>query len=345
MFNLDRITRDNIKALKPYSSARDEYSGEAEIYLDANENPFNAPFNRYPDPLQWQLKEVIANLKEVEIKQIFLGNGSDEAIDLLFRAFCEPKEDNVVSIAPTYGMYKVCADINATTVKNVTLDKDFALNADKVLAACDEHTKIIFLCSPNNPSGNLLDSKEIEKIIINFNGIVVIDEAYIDFCPEASWTPDMVEFPNIVILQTFSKAWGMAGMRLGMAFASEDIINVFNKIKYPYNLNMMTQQMAYEMLADKETMTGWVELLTSEREVMREELNKLKVVKHIYQSDANFLLVEVENADAIYEALVKQGTIIRNRTSVVLCDNCLRITIGQPEENKALLAQLQQINN
>ena len=250
MKTLNQLTRNNIKALKPYSSARNEYTGEASVYLDANENPFNAPFNRYPDPLQLELKQRIAQIKEIESEHIFLGNGSDEAIDLLLRAFCEPKTDNIVSISPSYGMYQVCADINDTPVRKVLLNEDFSLDADRVLEACDEQTKLVFLCSPNNPSGNLLDSKEIEKILINFQGIVVIDEAYIDFCPEASWIPDLNNFPNLVILQTFSKAWGMAGIRLGMAFAAKEIINIFNKIKYPYNLNMLTQQLALELLSD-----------------------------------------------------------------------------------------------
>lgn len=343
MFDLGKVIRPNIKNLKPYSSARDEYSGEASVFLDANENPFNAPFNRYPDPLQTDLKQQVSNIKELAPGNIFLGNGSDEAIDLLFRAFCEPTTDNVVAISPSYGMYQVCADVNNTEVRKVILDDDFKLNADKTLKACDNNTKLIFLCSPNNPSGNLLDSEEIEKILASFKGIVVIDEAYIDFCPEASWVPDMVEFPNLVILQTFSKAWGMAAIRLGMAFASAEIIDILNKIKYPYNINMLTQQVAYDLLADKENMLGWVELLLAERENLRTELQTLDIVEHIYHSDANFLLVKMKNADSTYNALINQGTIVRNRSIVTLCNECLRISIGSPEENAILLEQLRNL--
>lgn len=340
MKTLEQLTRDNIKALKPYSSARNEFTGEASIYLDANENPFNAPFNRYPDPLQVELKQRIAQIKEIPSEHIFLGNGSDEAIDLLLRAFCEPKIDNIVSISPSYGMYQVCADINDTPVNKVLLNEDFSLDADHVLETCDEHTKLVFLCSPNNPSGNLLDSEEIEKILINFQGIVVIDEAYIDFCPEASWIPDLKEFPNLVILQTFSKAWGMAGIRLGMAFASEEIIAIFNKIKYPYNLNMLTQQLALELLSDTENMLGWVEILNSEKDKMAKELIKHKEVKFVYPSDANFLLVKIDKAREKYEKLVNNGIIVRDRSKVELCGDSLRISIGTPDENQQLMAAL-----
>lgn len=340
MKNLDTLIRPNIKALKPYSSARDEYSGSASIYLDANENPYNAPFNRYPDPMQQELKEQISTIKEVSPEHIFLGNGSDEAIDLLFRAFCEPQQDNVVTISPSYGMYQVCADINNTPVTKVTLNDDFSLNTESLLKACDEHTKIIFLCSPNNPSGNLLESKAIAEVLTSFEGLVVVDEAYIDFAPVASWLPNITDYPNLIVLQTFSKAWGMAGLRLGMAFASEEIITVLNTIKYPYNLNMLTQQLALELLSDTENMKGWVDVLLSERLAMEEALNALEGVQHIYPSDANFLLVKMNNARAIYEALVAQGTIVRDRSKIELCNDCLRITIGSPEENMALLAQI-----
>lgn len=344
MKNLDQLTRENIKALKPYSSARNEFTGEASIYLDANENPFNAPFNRYPDPMQVELKQRISEIKEINAEHIFLGNGSDEAIDLLFRAFCEPKVDNVVSISPSYGMYQVCADINDTAVRQVRLNDDFSLDAEQVLAACDENSKLIFLCSPNNPSGNLLDGEEIEKILARFQGIVVIDEAYIDFCPEASWVADLNSFPNLVILQTFSKAWGMAGIRLGMAFASTEIISIFNKIKYPYNLNMLTQQLALELLSDTENMLGWVEILNSEKDKMIRELKTLTKVEIIYPSDANFLLVKMEKARATYEQLVEGGIIVRDRSKVELCGDCLRITIGSPEENQKLIDSLIKLN-
>lgn len=343
MKNIDTLIRPNIKALKPYSSARDEYSGTASVYLDANENPYNAPFNRYPDPLQQELKNQVSIIKEIDAKHIFLGNGSDEAIDLLFRAFCEPQLDNIVTISPSYGMYQVCADINNTPVKKVTLNEDFSLDPEKVLAACDDNTKIIFLCSPNNPSGNLLESKAIAEILNKFSGIVVVDEAYIDFSPIASWVPNLNDYPNLVILQTFSKAWGMAGIRLGMAFASVEIIEVLNKIKYPYNLNILTQQIALELLADNENMKGWVDILLSERLAMEEALTTIKGVQHIYPSDANFLLVKIDNAKSIYDVLVGKGTIVRDRSKIELCSDCLRITIGSPEENSELIEQLKSI--
>ena len=343
MKNIDLLLRSNIKSLKPYSSARDEFSGTASIYLDANENPYNDPFNRYPDPLQLELKAEISKIKGAAVENIFLGNGSDEAIDLLFRAFCEPKVDNVVSISPTYGMYEVCANINDVSIEKVELNADFSLDADKVLAACDEQTKVIFLCSPNNPSGNLLDSREIAKIIEGFWGIVVVDEAYIDFCLSASWLPNLEDYPNLVVLQTFSKAWGMAAIRLGMAFASKEIISVFNKIKYPYNVNILTQQIALGLLADEDNMRGWVEILLSEREKLAEAMNEMESVEHIYPSDSNFVLVKIKNARSIYEQLVEKGTIVRDRSKIALCQDCLRITVGKPEENEMLLQQLQSI--
>ncbi len=340
MKDLKDLVRPNILALKAYSSARNEFSGKGSVFLDANENPYNAPFNRYPDPLQKELKEKVSAIKNIDTKHIFLGNGSDEAIDLLFRIFCEPKTDNIVSIWPSYGMYTVCADINNTSVRKVSLNEDFTLDANRVLNACNENTKLIFLCSPNNPSGNLLDTIEIEKILTHFTGIIVIDEAYIDFSPEASWLPDLETFPNLVILQTFSKAWGMAGIRLGMAFASEEIINLFNKVKYPYNLNILTQQLAGELLSDTENKEGWVEILLSERSKLTEELSKIDSIKHIYPSDANFVLVKINQARDVYNKLVKDGTIVRDRSKIELCNDCLRITVGTPEENNTLLAQL-----
>lgn len=343
MKNLETLIRPNIKALKPYSSARDEFSGSASIYLDANESPYNAPFNRYPDPLQEELKEQISIIKEVAPEHIFLGNGSDEAIDLLFRAFCEPQQDNIVTISPSYGMYQVCADINNIPVRKVILNDDFSLNTETLLAACDEHTKLIFLCSPNNPSGNLLESKAIAEVLSSFEGLVVVDEAYIDFAPVASWLPNIKDYPNLVVLQTFSKAWGMAGLRLGMAFASKEIITVLNTIKYPYNINMLTQQLGLELLSDSENMKGWVDILLSERLAMEEELKSVEAVQHIYPSDANFLLVKINNAKGVYEGLVAQGTIVRNRSKIELCSDCLRITIGSPEENAALLEQLRSL--
>jgi len=343
MKDLEQLLRSNIQSLKPYSSARGEFSGEASIFLDANENPFNAPFNRYPDPLQRTLKERIASIKGVAAEHIFLGNGSDEAIDLVFRAFCEPGVDNVVTISPSYGMYQVCADVNNVKVSTVLLNEDFSLDADKVLAACDAQTKLIFLCSPNNPSGNILASKEIAKILEGFDGLVIIDEAYIDFCPQASWLPNLEDYPQLVVLQTFSKAWGMAAVRLGMAFASSEIIAVLNKIKYPYNINILTQNVALELLQDVENMKGWVDILLSERFVLEEALAKLPSVKHVYPSDANFILVRMDRAKDVYQSLVDRGLIVRDRSKVELCDDCLRITVGAPEENKTLLKYLKEL--
>ncbi len=340
---LEQLLRPNIKRLEAYSCARDEFSGEANIYLDANENPFNKPFNRYPDPLQKELKQQIARLKQTDSDQLFLGNGSDEAIDLLFRAFCEPGKDEVVSISPTYGMYRVCADINNTLLKSVPLSDDFSLNAEKILEVCDEKTKLIFLCSPNNPSGNLLQSKEIAKILTAFTGLVVIDEAYVDFAPAASWLPNLKDYPNLVLLQTFSKAWGMAGVRLGMAFASKELIAILNKIKYPYNLNVLTQQLALELLKDEENMLGRVEILLSERSIMDKKLKEMPGVEHVYPSDANFLLVKMKNAGDVYKALTEQGTIVRDRSGLERCANCLRITVGTPDENSIFLNQLEKI--
>lgn len=343
MIKLENLIRPNIWALSPYSCARNEFTGEASVFLDANENPYNQPFNRYPDPLQVQLKEKIAALKGVRPTQIMLGVGSDEPIDLIFRIFCEPTKDNVVAINPTYGMYGVCADINNVTYKQVNLNNDFSLDADKVLKACDKHTKVVFLCSPNNPTGNSLDRKEIEKIILGFDGIVVIDEAYIDFSKQPSWLASLNDYPNLIVLQTFSKAWGMAALRCGMAFASEEIIAFFNKVKYPYNLNLLTQEAVYKQVENVEQKNEWVKALLLERSKLITELETLSLVKRIYPTDANFVLVKVDDANAIYKQLVEKGIIVRNRNNVTLCEGCLRITIGTPSENKQLLTALQQM--
>lgn len=343
MFDLKSIVRSNIWNLKPYSCARDEFQGEASVYLDANESPYNAPYNRYPDPLQLDLKKEIEKIKKVDAQQIFLGNGSDEAIDLVYRAFCEPGKDNVVAIEPTYGMYGVCADINNVTYKNVTLNEDFSLNAEKLLNATDDNTKVIWLCSPNNPTGNLLDSKEIEKVLNSFNGIIVVDEAYIDFSSNDSWSLQLDKYPNLIVLQTFSKAWASAGIRLGLAYASRDIIAIFNKIKYPYNINILTQRLAFETLNKKEEILSWKETTIRERERMVKELSNLPLTTFIHPSDANFLLVKVNDANKIYQNLVNQGIIVRNRNSVTLCQGGLRITIGTPTENDTLLSALKQM--
>lgn len=338
---LQQLVRANIWNLKPYSSARDEYKGvDASVFLDANENPYNAPYNRYPDPLQRDLKEELAVIKQVLPSQIFLGNGSDEAIDLLFRIFCNPKEDNVVAIAPTYGMYKVCADINEVEYRSVLLDENFALNAEQLLNATDQHTKMIFLCTPNNPSGNDLDRDEIIKVINGFQGIVVIDEAYSDFSKQKPFRLDLMKYENIVVLNTFSKAWGCAGIRLGMAFAGSEIIDLFNKVKYPYNINLLTQHQAFDALKRRYDVDKWVRVLMYERNQLAASFKELPFCRKVYPTDANFFLVKVDDADVIYKYLVSCGIIVRNRSRVELCGNCLRITVGTTQENNQLLSAL-----
>jgi len=334
--NIDKLLRNNIRALKAYSSARDEFTGQAEVYLDANENPFNAPYNRYPDPLQRELKKKIASLKDVAPEKIFLGNGSDEAIDIIFRAFCEPGVDNMVTIDPTYGMYQVAADINNVEVRKVKLNEDFGFNAQKLLDTANLYTKAIFVCSPNNPTANLLDKAEIVKLLTGFDGLVVVDEAYIDFSPEHSLLPELDNYENLIILQTLSKAWGMAGIRLGMAFAQPEIIRIFNKIKYPYNINMLTQQKALELLDNLQEKEEWVKTILEERAKMVKKLFSLPFVQVIYPSDANFILVKMHDARGIYEHLTEHGIVVRDRSKIALCDDCLRITIGSPLENKKL---------
>ena len=343
--DINQLLRKNIAALSPYSCARDEFEGEASVYLDANENPYNAPYNRYPDPLQKALKEKIAALKGLRAEQIFLGNGSDESIDLAFRAFCEPRIDNVLAIAPTYGMYKVCADINDVAYREHPLDSEFQFKAEDLLARCDEHTKLIFLCSPNNPTGNSLCSSEIVKVIENFRGLVMLDEAYIDFSSQESFCSLLDKYPNLVIFQTFSKAWASAGLRLGMAFASPEIIAVYNKVKYPYNVNLQTQQLMLAHLQEPQRIQAWVTELIEQRSFLQQALAALPIVQHIYPSDANFLLVKVDDADALYQYLVAQGIIVRNRNRVRLCEGCLRITVGTADENAALMAAMQQFIN
>ena len=338
--NIDKLLRTNIRNLQPYSCARDEFKGEASVYLDANENPYNAPYNRYPDPLQWEVKDLITKVKHVPAENIFLGNGSDEPIDLLYRAFCEPRIDNVVAIEPTYGMYKVCASINDVEYRKVLLDENFQFTADSLLAATNLYTKLIWLCSPNNPTGNSMDRKEIVKLLTSFKGIVVLDEAYIDFASEGSFSGFLSQYPNLVILQTFSKAWGSAAIRLGMAFASTEIIGILNKIKYPYNINILTQKQALTALKNAGQTKAWVETLLAERTVLVQELEKLPLVEHIYPTDANFVLVKVPDANAVYHYLVDKSIIVRNRNTVSLCMGCVRITVGTPEENKTLLEEL-----
>lgn len=341
MKTIQELTRPNIWRLKPYSSARDEYKGvEASVFLDANENPYNGPHNRYPDPLQCELKNELAKVKKVGADHIFLGNGSDEAIDLVFRAFCEPRIDNVVAIDPTYGMYQVCAEVNDVEYRKVLLDEQFCFSADKLLAAADEHTKVIFLCSPNNPTGNDLLRAEIEKLLSSFQGLVVLDETYNDFSEVPSFLADLEKYPNLIVLQTFSKAWGCAAIRLGMAFASPQIIAVFNKIKYPYNVNLLTQKQAIEMLHRYYEVERWVRTLKEERGYLEAAFAKLPCTVKIYPSNANFFLARVTDAVKIYNYLVGQGIIVRNRHSVTLCGNCLRVTVGTRIENNKLIEAL-----
>ena len=343
MKSLEELIRPNIKNLAPYSSARNEYSGHvAKVFLDANENPYNSPYNRYPDPLQTELKAAISKVKGVLAENIFLGNGSDEAIDLPFRCFTRPGIDNVVAIEPTYGMYKVCADINDVEYRPVLLNDSFQLEADRILAACDDKTKIVWLCSPNNPTGNSLDRDEMVKILDRFDGIVIIDEAYIDFSKEQSFCHELAKYPNLIVLNTLSKAWGCAAIRLGMAFAHKDIISVFNKVKYPYNVNMLTQQKALEIMRTPFDVDKWVRLLLGERTRMCDAFRLLPICKEVFPSDANFFLARMTDAQAIYDYLVCRGIIVRNRTRITLCHDCLRITIGTRTENNELLAALRQ---
>lgn len=342
MKTLKDCVRPNIWNLKPYSSARDEYKGfDAKVFLDANESPYNAPYNRYPDPLQLEVKRLLAPIKGVKEEQIFLGNGSDEAIDLVFRIFCEPGVDNVVSIAPTYGMYEVCADVNNVAYRSVPLEKDehgeFVFKAEKLLDAVDAHTKAVFLCSPNNPTGACLDRDEMIKVMDGFDGIVIVDEAYADFMEEPSFISQLSGYPRLIVLQTFSKAWASAGIRLGMAFASDEIIAIFNKVKYPYNVNVLTQRQALEVLADYQRIEAWVDTLKQERGRLMKALEDYPEKVRIYPTDANFILVEVKDAQALYDYLLQQGIIVRNRHKVQLCQNCLRITVGTSEENDELL--------
>ena len=343
MKQLKELVRPNIWSLAPYSSARNEYSGhKAHVFLDANENPYNKPYNRYPDPLQTDLKARIAKIKGVDASRIFLGNGSDEAIDLVYRVFCEPGSDNVVAIEPTYGMYKVCADINNVEYRKVLLDERYQLSAAKLLAACDAKTKVVWLCSPNNPTGNNLDRSEIETVVKETQCIVVIDEAYADFSENRSFRKDLALYPNLIVLNTFSKAWGCAALRLGMAFASAEIIELFNKVKYPYNINLLTQEQADKILDRRFEVEDWVRLLLQERAKVMKAFAELPICKKVYPSDANFFLALVTDAQAVYDYLVEKGIIVRNRTRVELCNNCLRITIGTKSENIELLSALRQ---
>jgi histidinol-phosphate aminotransferase len=351
-FNLDNILRNNIKNLVPYSSARDEFKGTAEVYLDANENAFGSPLmlevegnnmdlNRYPDPMQIELKEAVSKIKGIPTQNIFLGNGSDEVIDLLFRMVCEPGKDNVLICPPTYGMYEVSANINDVEVVCVPLmPETFTLDAEAVLGALNDQTKLMFLCSPNNPTGNTLIWKDIEKILQIYNGLLIVDEAYINFSSAPSTMKYLLEYPNLIVMQTLSKAWGLAGLRVGMAFASQQIIDVFNKVKPPYNINVVSQKFALQALGNIAQVNEWVKDVIQEKKELETELLKLDFVTKTYPSDANFILVKVNGAKAIYDFLVEKKIIIRDRSKVELCEDCLRITIGNLTENKLLLEAL-----
>ena len=343
-FNLNSLVRENIKKMTPYSSARHEFSGSASIFLDANENSFGSPlpdsFNRYPDPLQLSVKEKLSKIKGVPEENIFLGNGSDEAIDLLYRIFCEPGRDNAMIFPPTYGMYEVCAEMNDVRVKKVTLTKDFQLDIAAIETAIDPFTKLIFICSPNNPTGNSINRGDVEIILNNFEGLVIIDEAYINYSRQKSFIPELTEYPNLIVMQTLSKAWGLAGLRLGMAFASQPIIDLMNKVKYPYNINTATQLLALEALDNIEWVNEHIATTVTERERLKNELLNLAATELVYPSDANFLLVKVKEAGRIYDQLRDKGIIVRDRSKVVLCDDSLRITIGTPEENRLLIREL-----
>ncbi|MES2518944.1 MAG: histidinol-phosphate transaminase [Bacteroidota bacterium] len=341
-FNLQNIVRQHILSMAPYSSARDEYTGKEGIFLDANENPIGSAtpenWNRYPDPYQWEIKEKLAPIKGCRPSQIFLGNGSDEPIDLIIRLTCEPKEDNIIILPPTYGMYEVSASVNNVEIQKIPLTTDYQLDTDKIIAAINPKTKLIFICSPNNPTGNLIDRQAILIIIENFQqGIVIIDEAYNDFSEEPSFITELDKFPNVMVLQTFSKAWGLAALRLGMAFANEELISFLNKIKYPYNINGLTQKQLIENIGNIDFVKNSVATLNQNRSDLITELSNLPIVEKIYPSDANFLLVRFSEAKKIFDYLIEQKTIVRDRSKVILCDNSLRISVGTAQENEHLI--------
>lgn len=349
MFNLDAITRQNIKKLTPYSSARDEFSGEAKVFLDANENSLGSPlvkwYNRYPDPHQRRIKEQLAAIKQIPAEQIFLGNGSDECIDILFRCFCEPGKDNVIICPPTYGMYEVSAHINDVAIRKAPLLDNFQLNLAHLETLTDEHTRIIWLCSPNNPTGNSLDRVDIETVLNHFNGLVVVDEAYINFARQQSFIRDLIDYPNLVVLQTLSKAWGLAGLRLGMAFASSEIIAIMNKVKPPYNINQATQELVSKALEEVGQVNDMIRLLVDMREALAAVFASMPTVEQVYPSDANFLLVKIQDARKVYEFLLGKGIVLRDRSNVQLCEDCLRITIGTEKENTVLVDAMQEWYN
>ncbi len=345
LMNLQNLVRENIKRLMPYSSARKEFSGVAQVFLDANENSFGSPlstnFNRYPDPLQWKLKEKIAEINSVKPTEIFIGNGSDEAIDLLFRIFCEPRKDNILICPPTYGMYEVSAEINDVEIKRANLTEDFRLNLKKIESEIDENTKLLFICSPNNPTGNSFAKVDLSTLARNFRGIVVVDEAYIHFSREKSFVEEIRNFPNLVVLQTFSKAWGLAGLRVGLAFANEEIIALFNKVKPPYNISEIAQDAVLEAFENENRVKETIRKIIAEREKLIENLSKLEIITKIYPTDANFVLVKTIDAERIYRFLLDEKIVVRNRNNVELCEGCLRITVGTPDENESLMESLE----
>ncbi|GEO08035.1 histidinol-phosphate transaminase [Segetibacter aerophilus] len=341
MFDLNKLVRENIKSLTPYSSARDEFSGEAKVFLDANENALGSPltkwYNRYPDPHQVKVKEALSVVKSVEASKIFLGNGSDECVDLLYRCFCNPGKDNVIICPPTYGMYEVSANINDIEIKKAPLLDDFQLDLVHLENLVNENTKLIWICSPNNPTANSMNREDVETILNNFNGLVVVDEAYINFSRQKSFIQELKDYPNLVVLQTFSKAWGLAGLRLGMAFASEEIIEILNRVKPPYNVNQVTQELALKALEEVGQVNDMIKELVQMRVALKGVFEKIPFVKKVYPSDANFLLVKVDNAKEIYHYLLTRGIVVRDRSNVQLCENCLRITVGTEEENTELI--------
>ena len=344
-FNLNKLVRKSVRKLQPYSSARDEYvsDGSEMIFLDANENPFDNGVNRYPDPYQRSLKSLLAEQKEVSESQILLGNGSDEVLDLIYRAFCEPNQDNIITLPPTYGMYKVLAGINAVENKEVLLTTDFEPNVNEILKVADSNSKLLFICSPNNPTGNSFKKERIEKLLESFNGLVVVDEAYIDFSKNESWISELEKYPNLIVTQTLSKAYGLAGIRLGICYASEEIIGILNKIKPPYNVNQLTQQRALQRVLNQDLVDQEVQQILDERDGLIKALNSLKFVEQLYPSDANFVLAKVDDANKRYQQLLKKQVVVRNRSTQPLCENTLRFTVGTPQENKKLIAILKEL--
>jgi len=340
-FDLDKLIRDNIKNLVPYSSARHEFAGKASVFLDANENAFGSPlpekFNRYPDPLQWQLKFQLAKIKGVPAENIFIGNGSDEVIDLAYRIFCNPGTDNVIVCPPTYGMYEVSANINDVQIKKIDLTEDFQLDVEGILNAVDGNTKLLFICSPNNPTGNNMNRNDVEMLLNNFPGIIIIDEAYINYSKQKTFIQELTEYPNLVVMQTLSKAWGLAALRLGLCYASMDIIDIFNKVKPPYNVNDASQQLGLKALQDTDTVNNWIKQVVEQKNILRDAMQQLSFCEKIYPSDANFILVKVNDANKLYDYLSGNEVIVRNRSKDAHCENCLRITIGTPEENGVLI--------